>query len=768
MIRTGCAGALLAGFLGLAMDGSAQELSISGTVKDPQAVALGISVTLRDPAGTTRKATTDSAGQYRFERLAAGAFELSFAGQGFATATRTLSMTTESRVVDVTLALSGVETKLQVIDVAGKATSSRMEIPDNELPVQVSAISLQTLQQQGSNDLVTALRNASGVSAQRFYGIYEYYTIRGFNQADVELVDGMRLEGNRFNTQLNSVEEVDVLKGPSSILYGGQALGGVINIIRKKPQASRSYELFYRAGRFNTHQMGGGATGPLFSDRLLYRVDASFDHADGWRSAGADRFNVSPSVTWLINDRNRVTVHQAINHDNFKGDGGLPVELINLPGFDLSRTFSTPYDFSRIRDSQTHVLFNSNLTPSWQFRDGLFYRWTNDEYFITEGVTYNQADNAVDRYALYFKHHRRPVINQADLVGRIKFLGMQHAVMAGYEFENFGNHTNRTADGGDFFPTSISLATFQETQTPITSFPIASVDYFTNRTNAFFWQDQISLTENLKLNVGGRLDGYERIKRTDPWVDGKALSRGAESQLNQTAYTYRAGLVYALPASHQVYVSSASSFTPVNTIPASGPALDPESGRSYEFGHRWQSSSRRFTTNLAFYKIERNNVVISRGEGRFDQAGQQSAKGIDLDINGDLGHGVRLIANYGYAFSRFDNYVEGGDDLSGYRPRYTPAHTGNLWLTKFWKSGFTASAGMRYVGPVFTNNTDSIRLGGWTMFSGAVSYRRGHWEYAVNAENLFNRQRYFLGSDYDNQVYPGAPINVFATARFRF
>jgi len=246
------------------------------------------------------------------------------------------------------------------------------------------------------------------------------------------------------------------------------------------------------------------------------------------------------------------------------------------------------------------------------------------------------------------------------------------------------------------------------------------------------------------------------------------LSRGAESQLNQTAYTYRAGLVYALPSSHQLYVSSASSFTPVNTIPASGPALDPETGRSYEFGHRWQSSSRRFTTNLAFYKIERNNVVISRGEGRFDQAGQQSAKGIDLDINGDLGHGVRLIANYGYAFSRFDNYVEGGDDLSGYRPRYTPAHTGNLWLTKFWKSGFTASAGMRYVGPVFTNNTDSIRLGGWTMFSGAVSYRRGHWEYAVNAENLFNRQRYFLGSDYDNQVYPGAPINVFATARFRF
>ncbi|MEO8053380.1 MAG: TonB-dependent receptor, partial [Acidobacteriota bacterium] len=688
MRQVWCALVLLGGLLGCSTAGWAQELSLSGTVHDPQAVAQGISVTLRSPGGVSQKVTTDSSGQYRFDRLAAGAFELSFAGAGFETATQTVSLTTEPTVVNVTLALSGVRTTLQVIDAAGKATSSRMEIPDDELPVQVSSISLQTLQQQGVNDLVTALRNASGVSAQRFYGIYEYYTIRGFNQADVELVDGMRLEGNRFNTQLNSVEEVDVLKGPSSILYGGQALGGVINIIRKKPRGTKAYDLFYTAGRFNTHRVGGGATGPLISDRLLYRVDASFDRSDGWRSAGADRLNVSPAVTWLINDRNRVTVHQALNRDNFKGDGGLPVELITLPGFDLSRSFSTPSDFGRIRDSQTHVLFNSSLTPAWQFRDGLFYRWTNDEYFITEGLTYNPADNAVDRYALYFKHHRRPILNQADLVGRVKFLGMQHSLMVGYEFENFGNHTNRTADGGDFFPTSISLANFRETQPPITSFPLESVDYFTNRTNAFFWQDQISLTENLKLNVGGRLDGYQRTKRTDPWDDGKALSRGMESTLNQTAYTYRAGLVYELPASNQLYVSSASSFTPVNTLPATGPALDPETGRSYEVGHRWQSTDRRFTTNLALYKIERNNVVISRGMGRFDQAGQQSSKGIDLDINGDIGHGIHMLANYGYAFSRFDNYVEGGDDLSGNHSRYTPAHTGNLWLTKFWKSGF--------------------------------------------------------------------------------
>jgi len=107
-------------------------------------------------------------------------------------------------------------------------------------------------------------------------------------------------------------------------------------------------------------------------------------------------------------------------------------------------------------------------------------------------------------------------------------------------------------------------------------------------------------------------------------------------------------------------------------------------------------------------------------------------------------------------------------DLSGDRPRYTPAHTANLWLTKSWRSGFIAGAGVRYFGPIFTNNSDSIRLGGWTTVGGYAGYRRGVWEWTVNAENLLNRARYFLGSDYSDQVYPGAPINVFTTMRFRF
>jgi iron complex outermembrane receptor protein len=749
--------------------GGAQQLSISGTVSDPQAVAPGVSVTLRDPAGANRQQTTDDRGRYAFEGLGAGSYELSFKRPGFLIATRSLSLATDARTVDVVLSLAGVSTTLDVIDVAGKATSSRMEIPDIEIPVQVSTIPEQVIEQQGANDLVTVLRNASGVSAQLFYGAYEYYTIRGFHESDVLLVDGLRLEGNRFDTQLNNVQEVEVLKGPSSILYGGGALSGVINIIRKKPQGNQAYDLFYRGGRFNTQQVGGGATGPLFSDKLLYRLDASYNHADGWRNAGSNRLDVAPTLTWLINSRARVSVFQTFNRDNFKGDGGVPIEITTLPGYDPNRRFSTPSDFVREHDSLTQVLLNVSLSSSWELRDGFQYRRANDEYFVTEGLTYDPDLNEIDRYALYFKHHRRPMLNQADLVGRLKFLGMRHVLMAGYEYEDFYNFTNRTDDGGDHFPPPISLVALQETQAPITSFPIAEVDHSSNRTNAFYWQDQISIGEHLSLNVGGRLDGYRRLTHVDTWDDNGSLTdRGPDKRLNQTAYTYRAGLVYALPASQQVYFSSASSFQPVTILPAGGKQLNPETGRSYEFGYRWQGFNRRIQTSLAFYNIKRNDVVIQVGPGLYDQAGQQSAKGIDFDLNGDLGHGTRLIVNYGYSSPRFDDYVSGGDVLTGNRPRFTQRHAANAWLTKSWKQGLTAGAGVRYLSSVFTDDSDAIRVGGWTTFSGFASYRRGVMEYSLNAENLLNRNRYFLGSDYDDQVYPGAPINVFATIRFRF
>jgi iron complex outermembrane recepter protein len=754
-----------------------QQLSISGTVRDSTGVVPDATVTLRAGRTTPRTATTDAIGHYAFDGLPAGYYELSFGKTGFDTVTRNLALGPDTEAVDVILTVGAVSTSLTVTDVAGKGTASRLDIPDKDLPVQVSSVPKELLQEQGVNDMATALRNASGVQAQRFYGVYEQYTIRGFNASDVLLVDGMRTEAvlNRFATQLNNVESVEVLKGPSSVLYGGDAVSGVINIIRKKPQGQKAYDLLYKAGRFNSHQIAGGATGPIFgSNSWLYRTDVSQDYTTGWRGAGANRFNASPSLTWLMSERMRVTVHQSFTRDNFKGDGGVALEYTNSPFYDPSRRFSLPSDFALMKDSTTHVLFNAGLSSNWEFRDGFLLRRTSEEYMVTEGIYFDPATNTVPREALYFHHNRRPKVNQAELVGHVNFLKMRHHLLFGYDYRDFYTRTGVTAGDdpdclcgfyGSLAP--ISVLNYRETNPPITDFTIVRNIYQANRVNDLFWQDQIDLGSKVKINVGGRFSDFDRgVHRI--YTDAPNDIVGIQSR-HENAYTYRAGIVYEPMSNHQLYASTSSSFSPVQDVPANGAELKPRYGRAYEVGYRWQGWNGRIQTSLAAYHLEQNNLTFAESLTSVVQAGKETSKGIDLDVNADLSHGARLILNYGYTVPRFVDFIDpDSGDLSGKLPRFTQKQALNMWLHKSWTSGFTAAIGTRYLGPMFTNNTNDIRLGGWTTFTGSVGYRQKSWEWDLNAENLFNRQRYFLGSDYSDQVYPGAPINVFATVRYRF
>src|SRR5688572_2672545 len=473
-------GIMLAALFICAAETAAQQLSLSGTVRDTSGAVPGATVTLTSAGAQVGTTTTDEAGRYRFTGLSAGSFELSVTMRGFEPAVRNVALGPDTPAVDVLLAVGRVTTSVTVNATEGKATATRLPVPDVDVPAQVSTIPQELIRQQGINTIGDALRNSSGVQAIRWYGAYEQYTVRGFFDADrdgfnVVLLDGMRRNGNRYATQTNNIEAIEVLKGPSSILYGRGALGGSINIIRKKPQAVRSTEVLYRGGRFNTHQFAAGTTGPIGnSDRLLYRADLSVETSDGWRDAGADRFNVAPSLTWLMSDRARLTVHQVFVRDRFDGDGGVPLNIVDLPNFRRDARFSLPQDNVLIEDSQTQALFNGNLAAGWQIRNALSVQRTSDQYFVTEGVYGSPDENLVYREPLDFHHIRRPVQNQTEVVGRVGGFGT-HNLMLGYEYHRDKYRTEVTAGDdpdclcGYWWLTiaPMDITTMQETQGPL-------------------------------------------------------------------------------------------------------------------------------------------------------------------------------------------------------------------------------------------------------------------------------------------------------------
>ena len=696
---------------------------------------------------------------------------MTFEMRGYEPVVRNVTVGPDMPAVDVLLAVGRVSTTLTVTASAGKATATRLPVSNSEVPAQVSSIPQELLQQQGVNTVAGAVKNASGVQAFRWYGAYEQYTIRGFNDDDrdgfnVVLVDGMRMGGNRYSTQTANVQSVEVLKGPSSILYGRGAVGGVINVVRKQPEAAPGVRVQLQGGRFNTHQVAGGATGALDTNsRVLYRVDYSFEHSDGWRQAGANRFNLSPSLTWAPDDRTRLTIYQSFNRDSFDGDGGVPLNIITLPSYKPTLRFSLPQDNVLVEDSQTQVVFTKHLSPAWEFRNSLQVQRTSDRYFVTEGVYGDPENNEVFREPLDFHHTRRPLQNQSEVVGRLE-RGWQHHLLAGYEYQRDKYRTDVTAGDdpdclcGYWWLTiaPMNISTLEETQTPLDTSVIERSTFVNDRTHALYVQDQIDVRPDLKLNIGLRFDDYDRS------VDRTGGLPFTPQRRKQSALTYRLGAVFAARFDQQIYAATASSFTPVSTIPEDGSQLDPSTARSFEVGHRWNGLNGRVNTSAALYFIVRNNVSVHESATTVFQAGEQRSKGLDIDVNADLGHGAYLLVNYGLAQPRFND----AEELTGLQPRYVPTHTANVWVRKDWSSGLNAAFGMRWVGAQFADDENTTQLDGYGIASAAVGYRADRWEWSMNVDNLFDNDDYFLPGHFSNLVFPGQPISVTTAIRLKY
>ena len=234
---------------------SAQTATISGRVVDSQNASVAAAeISLLNPALRRIRATRSSAdGSFSLDGIPPGDHVLVVQAAGFAEWTQTVTLDRTPMNINVTLVPAAVVEDVTVQGaLLGTAATGKTNLPLRDMPMTVHTVPSSVIREQGANDLVTALQNVPGVYAFTNYGIYEGYTFRGFldlfPSLANQLVDGVRHEGNRINTQLANIDRVEVLKGPSSALYGGGAIGATVNLIRKKPSAQPAYD-FSAGGR---------------------------------------------------------------------------------------------------------------------------------------------------------------------------------------------------------------------------------------------------------------------------------------------------------------------------------------------------------------------------------------------------------------------------------------------------------------------------------------------------------------------------------------
>ena len=313
---------------GMAASAAAQTASIKARVTDPdRAAVVGAAVVLTHvPSGAQQNGLTRDDGTLQVEGLPLGEYRLEIIATGFTLYTQTVTLGAEARALDIALEIAGFREEVTVEGVATVPTIGRIRTPLRDQPLTVNTLTSEFLEAHAINDVVTALQNVSSVAAYTTYGVYQSYVFRGFSDS-VMMVDGIRNEGNRVNTQLANVDRLEVLKGPASVLYGGNAIGGAVNLVLKKPTPEPVYDASLGAGRWETYRGSFGAGGRLLGDRngLFYRLDVGGESATNFRHDPSKRLNVTPSIMWRISNAAQLDVRHMFDRVRVSADGGIPL-----------------------------------------------------------------------------------------------------------------------------------------------------------------------------------------------------------------------------------------------------------------------------------------------------------------------------------------------------------------------------------------------------------------------------------------------------------
>ncbi len=627
------------------------------------------------------------------------------------------------------------------------ATGSKTDTPIIETPQSISVITADQIQAQAAQTVGQALRYTPGVIGEQYGGLNtttDYFMVRGFpNQ--FPFVDGLSTQ-TYFTLLAPAVdpyglERIDVLRGPTSVLYGQNIPGGMINLVTKRPTSDPIHEISLDAGNYDALGARFDFSGPVNNDnRLLYRFTGDISNNGSQEDFQTDkRFYIAPALTWKPSADTTFTL---LSHFSYRNSSNPTVDLpaigTLLPGPTGTRIGTNLFDgepnFNQIRRSEESIgyefehRFNDWLTV----RQNLRYTHVNLNEDVVGNAGLEDDLATIDRYAFDAKASSDvfTVDNQAQFSFNTGVL--KHTALVGVDYVH---SIDRWAENDATSVPALNL------YAPVYGGPITlgGVDYSVEHhldQVGLYAQDQIKFGK-LAATIGVRQD----------WANTDEYDRlaGDTDQSNDASrFTYRAGLVYLFDSGFAPYVSYATSFQPGLGSTYNGVALKPTTGQSVEAGIKYQPPGYKSFAMLSVYNILQKNVVepdYAHPEGNFSvQTGAQRVKGIELSGVADLGAGLSLTAAYTY----MDGTIASSDQgYAGNAAPNVPHNMASLWLDKTfqtgWWKGFGIGGGVRYIGEQFGDEANDVKMPSVTLFDAAIHYDIEHWRFSVNAQNLFDR-----------------------------
>ena len=650
--------------------------------------------------------------------------------------------------------------------VPNASVGTRTDTPLRDVPQSITVIPQQVIEDQQATRLFEVLQNAPGVFqggvSPRTYS--NVFNIRGFASFDQTLVNGLP-DPTVGNVGFGSnIERVEVLRGPASVLYGQGGLGGRVNLVTKQPLTEPLYFVEASAGSFAFYRGAIDLSGSLNEDRtVLYRLNSSAQTTESFIDFyEQQRYLVAPVLSWQIGDRTNLTLEADFSAVEGPLDLGIPAvgSVLPNPNGDIPRDryIGEPdIDNSQQQVFRVGLDLNHRFSDNWQLRSvfrtsflrldrGFVFSTglTEDLRLLNRGFDTQSYDENIYNFDTY-------------AVGNFATGNIQHQLVAGINLFRYDTNTigdfSRSIDPLDIFnPKYGASPTGSE-----------NLDYdITNRTQqlGLYLQNLVSLTDNLKLLLGGRLD-FASQDFQDAAVDMDDFSQ-------EQAFSPRVGIVYQPIEPISLYASYGRSFNQAtSTFSAAQP--EPERGEQYEIGAKFDISNRLAAT-LAFYNLTRSNLPTTdpNNPSLSIQVGEQRSRGIEFDISGEILPGWNIIVGYAYtdAIITEDNNFEVGNRLNN-----VPEHAFNVWTTYRIQSGdfrgLGFGLGIFYFGERQGDLANTFELPGYARTDAAVFYDRNNFRAALNVRNLFNTD-YFVSAQSRARVFPGDPITVVGTISWQF
>lgn len=627
-------------------------------------------------------------------------------------------------------------------------TADKRATEVQKTPIALTVITSQDLEDKNIKTVKEALAQVPNLMITENMGGRAMMSFRGATNTPsdtssiVIYVDGVPVDSVfGIDANLIDIERIEVLRGPQSAIYGKNALGGVINIISKRPTNDYAGKISAYGESWQGFGLNGTVSGPLIEDKLFFSIAASHDSSNGWMdSPNTDKGNEESSSRvkgqLLFTPSEKVEFSLHADYSAIR-DGYSPYVL----GNDYSRTSPAS------QDDKDHVdFFNIALRGMVEFDAAIAesittYRNENTRFVMDAGPWAPLPGSALqgnDRIISEFTQEFR--LRSPDNKPGMSWLLGAYGSYAYYDMDILQEYDYLGAPG------FMSNSSYDQ--------------YFTQNTFEFapFAQVVIPISDAFKVTAGlrwhytERSASFERVPDAQlsllpPPLNASFAYANSDRQDSWNEFLPKLVLSYDITDDHMVYAGVSRSFAPggYNYAAVEGDlTYDSQTAWNYEIGAKTAWLNDRFMANIAFFYSQFENLQVFQydaGTNLFvaDNAGEATSYGAEVDLTARLAKGLDAQVGFGYTHARYDKYVDAlGNSLDKNRVELTPEVTLNGSLTYRHENGFFATASAYYISQLYWDAGNTEERDPITTVNAKVGYQGDNFEAYVYGKNVFD------------------------------